>query len=131
MAHPLANSEVAPSHSASLRGVSWARGLLGRATEGEEIVEQLHRRLHTHEHLTGMHKDDKGGNGIGSEVDQVNGVLLQHRDEEGGKWQHQSHHEKHDEVNDLSEVRDPGRRLCSEPRALSHNSLWRRQSLRH
>jgi hypothetical protein len=74
---------------------------LARNLQYEEVPEQPHRWPHPHEHLAEVDEDGHQHNGVGREVLQLEPVILQQREEEGGQRWHQPNQgvcRKEDEV---------------------------------
>jgi hypothetical protein len=59
---------------------AWARSL-----QHEEALEQPHRWPHPHVHLTEVDEDGHQSDGVGREMLQLEPVVLQQREEEGGQ----------------------------------------------
>jgi hypothetical protein len=65
--------------------------------EVEEVAKQCHGRLHAHERLTREGKCGKESDRVGVEVESLDLVMLQDRQEEGRERRHQAHQERVDE----------------------------------
>jgi hypothetical protein len=68
----------------------------------EEAPEQPHRWPHPHEHLTEVDEDSHQCDGVGGKVLQLEPIILQQREEEGGQWQHQPSQGVHCKEDELS-----------------------------
>jgi hypothetical protein len=59
----------------------------------EEELEQVHRRLHAHEHLAEVGKDRNRGNGMQCQVVELKTIVVQQHEEDGGHRERElSHH---------------------------------------
>jgi hypothetical protein len=64
----------------------WAQA---RSLQHEEASEQLHRWPHPYVHLTKVDENGHQSDGVGREMLQLEPIVLQQREEEGGQWRHQ------------------------------------------
>jgi hypothetical protein len=63
---------------------AWARSF-----QHEEAPKQSHRWPHPHVHLAKVDEDGHQSDGVGREMLQLEPVVLQQCEEEGGQWRHQ------------------------------------------
>jgi hypothetical protein len=65
------------------------RWVCARSLQHEEALEHLHQWLYPHIQLTEVDEDGHQSDGLGRKMLQLEPVVLQQREEEGGQWWHQ------------------------------------------
>jgi hypothetical protein len=65
------------------------RRVLARILHYEEVPEQPHRWPHSHEHLAEVDEDGHQRDGVRRKVLQLEPIILEQREKEGGQRRHQ------------------------------------------